>query len=145
MPKFSKKLSFKQFIFSQSLILFISLIFLTGLYYILNIQYQEPNKPFLHGPITSPPKSLRLDLDQPDQDSLSYQSSIIVSGKTGPLKEVLISHDAQDVVIKSKSDGSFSTVINLDEGENRIVAVVFDVTGDTRSAERTVYYSREKL
>lgn len=143
--KLSKKLSTKQFIFSQLLVLVAGLAFLFGLYYILNIQYQKSGNPFSNGPVTTNPKTLRLDLDHPDDDSLSFQSSIIVSGQTSPLKEVLIYTDSEDLVITSKKDGSFSTILNLDEGVNRIVVAVFDALGDTRSAERTVYFSKEKL
>lgn len=111
----------------------------------VNIQYQKPKELFLYGPVTTAPKSLRLDLDQPDEDTLSFSSSIIVSGTTGPKKDVLISTDTNDFVILSKSDGSFSTVLNLDEDINRITVVVFDTTGDSRIAKRTVYYSKEKI
>lgn len=141
----NKQIPGKHFILSQILILIISLVFLAGLYYILNIQYQKPNKPFLNGPVTTPPKSLRLTLDNPDDDSLTFQSSIIVSGQTASLKDVLIFTDSQDLIIESKKDGSFSTVLNLDEGENKITTVVFDATGDSRSEERTVFYSKEKI
>lgn len=143
--KLNKKLTTKQFIISQLLLLLVGLIILGGIYYILNIQYYKDNKPFLNGPVTTLPKSLRLDLDQPDDNTLFFQVTILVSGKTGPLKEVLISTDSQDLVIKSKKDGSFSTEINLDEGENTVTAVVFDSDGDSKSLERTVYYSKEKL
>lgn len=143
--KLNKKLSTKQFIFSQFLILIASLVFLFGLFYILNIQYQKPTSPFSNGPLTTPPRTLRLDLDHPDDDNLTFQSSIIVSGQTAPLKDVLIFTNAQDLVITSKSDGSFSTILNLDEGVNKIVAAVFDATGDSKSAERTVFYSKEKI
>lgn len=111
----------------------------------VNIQYQRPKDLFLNGPVTTAPKSLRLDLDQPDQDTLSFSGSIIVSGTTGPKKDVLISTDTNDFVIQSKADGSFSTVLSLDEGINRITAVVFDITGDSRIAKRTIYYSKEKI
>lgn len=143
--KLTQKLSHTQFILSHILILIVGLIFLGGLYYILNIQYQQPKNLFLNGPITTPPKTLRLTLNQPDQDSLSYSSSIIVSGKTAPAKEVLITTDTVDTVIKSTTDGSFSTVLHLDEGVNRIAVVVFDGTGDAKSQSRTVYYSKEKI
>lgn len=143
--KLNKKIPAKHFFLSQILILIIGLSLLAGLHYILNIQYQRPSNPFLNGPVTTPPKTLRLDLDNPGDDSLSFQSSVIVSGQTAPLKDVLIFADSQDLVISSKKDGSFSTVLNLDEGENKITAVVFDATGDSRSIERTVYYSKEKL
>lgn len=143
--KLNKKLSLNQFIISQLLILAVGLLFLGGLYFILNIQYQKSNNPFLNGPVTTPPKTLRLDLDHPDDDSLTFQSSIIVSGQTSPLKEVLIFTDSKDLVITSKKDGSFSTILNLDEGVNRIVATVFDATGDNKTAERTIFYSKEKI
>ena len=143
--KLNKKLTTKQFILSHILILITGLIILAGFYYILNIQYQKGDRPFLNGPVTTLPKSLRLDLDEPDDNTLFFQVTILVSGKTGPLKEVLISTDSQDLVIKSKKDGSFSTEINLDEGENTVTAVVFDSDGDSKSLERTVYYSKEKL
>lgn len=143
--KLTKKLSQKQFIIAHILILIAGLSFLFGLYYILDIQYKQVQKPFEAGPVTTKPKSFTLDLDQPADDTLTFSSQILLSGKTGPLKEVLISTDTKDLVIKSKPDGNFSTVITLDEGVNKIVAVVFDATGDFRSVERTVYYSKEKL
>lgn len=143
--KLGKKLSPKQFILSHLLILISGLIFLGGLHYILNIQYQKPGTPFSSGPVTTPPKSLRLVLDQPDEDLLTFQSSVIVSGQTAPLTDVLISTDTDDLVIRSKPDGSFSTVLDLDEGINRIIVTVFDAKGDSRSVERALYYSKEKL
>jgi len=143
--KLTKKLSTKQFILSHLLIFTLGLIFLSALYYILNIQYQENLKPFESGPITTAPKTLRLELQQPDNDTLSYQSSMIVSGKTSPHLDVLIYSDSQNIVLESKADGSFSTVFNLTEGVNQITVVAFDITGDQKSDTRTVYYSKEKL
>ena len=140
-----KKISKKAFIFSNLIILIIGLIFLAGLYYILNIQYQNNQKLFENGPVTSLPKTLRLELQQPDNDVASYQNSIIVSGKTSPFMEILIYSESQNIVLESKADGSFSTVFSLDEGVNQITVVVFDITGDQKSDSRTVYYSKEKL
>lgn len=143
--KLRKKLSSKQFIISHIFILIVGLTFIFGIYYILNIQYQKPSSLFAGGPLTVLPRSLRLDLDHPDEDNLTFNPDILVSGKTSPLKEVLIFTDSENLVINSKKDGSFSTGLNLDEGENKITVVVFDSNGDTRSAERTVYYAKEKL
>lgn len=145
MLKLTQKLSTKQFITSQLAIFLVALIFLGGLYYILNVQYSQPKDRFAQGPITSPPKTLRIDLDQPDEDALFFEREIIVSGKVGPNLEVLITTDSTDLVIRSKPDGKFSTILNLDEGPNKITAVVFDQLGDFRSAERNVYYSKEKI
>lgn len=143
--KLGKKLSGKHFIISHILILIVGLIFLGGLYYILNIQYQKSSDPFLYGPVTSKPKSFTLNLDQPADETLTYQEAILLSGKTGSNMEVLISTDTDDQVIKSKPDGTFSLTLNLDTGVNNIKVVAFDQTGDTRELERTIYYSKEKL
>ena len=97
------------------------------------------------GPVTTSPKTLRLNLDKPDDDSLVFQNSIIISGQTTPFREVLIFTDSQDLVITSKKDGSFSTILNLDEGVNKITASVFDSDGDAKTQERTIYYSKEKI
>lgn len=143
--KLKKKLTTKQFIISLLLILTLSLIFIFGLYYILNIQYHRSSNPFLNGPVTTLPKTLRFDLTLPEDDSLVFQSPILVSGKTNPLSEVLIFTDSQNLVLKSKNDGSFSVSLDLDEGENKITTAVFDQTGDSKSAERTIYFSKEKI
>lgn len=143
--KLGIKLSAKQFIISQFLILVGGLIFILGLYYILNIQNISPISPFAGGPVTTRPKTLRLDLDQPDDDTLSFQSSILISGKTASRAEVLILTDTQNLVLTSNLDGSFSTVLNLEQGVNEVTVVVFDRSGDSRSLEKSVYYSKEKL
>lgn len=141
-----KKLSFKGFLISITIIFILSLSFLAGLYYLLNIQYVAPKlySP-TGGPITSAPKTLRLDLQQPDNDTLTYDSSILVSGKTAPFLDVIIFSQTKDVLIKSGADGSFSTIFNLDEGENKLQVVIFDKTGDSRSDKRSVYFSKEKI
>ncbi len=143
--KLTKELSTKQFILSHLLILILSLIFLGGIYYILNIQYQRSNLPFSNGPVTTLPKILALNLDNPDDNLLSFDSKILVSGKTSPQTEVLISTENLDLVIKSKTDGSFSTTLDLREGVNIITVATFDSTGDSKSVQKTVFYSKEKI
>lgn len=143
--KLGKKLPAKHFILSQILILTAGLIFLGTLHYILNIQYQPSNRLFDKGPVTVAPKSLRLDLEQPESDIITFTSSVVISGKTGSKNTILISTDADDLVIKAKPDGSFTTDWTLEEGVNKITVVSFDSTGDSRTEERTVYYSKEKI
>lgn len=142
----TKKIPAKSFVLSQVLILLIGLAFLGGIYYILNVQYQTKlADPFANGPVTTLPKTLVLTLDQPDDDNLSFDSSVVVSGQTAPNKDVLIYTDTQNLVISSKSDGSFSTVLNLDLGVNNITVVVFDNNGQSKTISRTVYYSKEQI
>lgn len=144
--KFNQKISTKFFIISQILILFSGLIFLGSLYYILYLSYPVLT-PFSLGEklFTQKPKTLLIDLDQPDQDSLTFDPSILISGKTSPNMDILILNDSEDFIVKSKNDGSFSATLDLNEGVNRIIAIVFDVDGQSRSVERSVYYSKEKI
>ncbi len=138
-------LKLKHFILINLIILIVGLTFLGGLYYILNIQFESPKTPFSNGPVTTEPKSLLFDLEQPEQDTISFSSSILVSGKTSAFKEVLIYTNEDNLIVKSNSDGSFSKKIDLAPFENKITVVVFDSTGKSRFAERTVYYSKEKI
>lgn len=143
--KLNRKLSKTHFYLSQILILIFGLIFIAVLYYILNVQATTVQKPFQGGPVTTPPKSLVLELNQPDPDILSNSASIVVSGKTSPSREILIFTEDNDSVIKSKPDGTFSTVLNLTEGVNKITVAVFDTNGESKSADRTVYFTKEKI
>lgn len=140
----NRKISQKTFII-VSLILFIfGLIYIFALYYILYLEYPQI-KPFERGPVTTAPKTLYLELEQPDHDVLLFESSIIVSGKTSPFLDVLIYSDSEDTVIKADKNGNFSTVFNLDAGINQIAVDVFDTKGDRKSDTRTVYYSEEEI
>ena len=145
MVKLKKRLSSKQFFLSHLVIFIAALIFLGGLYYILNIQYQKSISPFSNGPVTSKPKSFTLTLNQPEDEALVFNNQILVSGKTSPFLQVLISTNFSDQVVEAKADGSFSDTLNLEKGVNNIKVLAFDKTGDIREIERVVYYSEEKL
>jgi len=140
-----RKISQKTFIISNLLILTLGLAAIFILYYIINLQYPLSQRPFQKGPVTTAPKTLRLELEQPDNDVLSFESSIIISGKTGPSLNVLIFSESEDKVLKSNPDGSFSTVFNLEEGINHIWVEIFDISGDKKMEERLVFYSKEKI
>lgn len=143
--KFNQKISLRIFIISHILILTGSLIFLGWLYFVLYLEYKPSLSSLGERIFTQKPKTKILDLDQPSDDSLSFDSSILVSGKTTPNVEVLIFSDSQDLVVKSKGDGSFTANLDLDEGVNKIFAVTFDENGQSKSVERLIYYSKGKL
>lgn len=97
------------------------------------------------GTITSEPASLTLELGSPDNDTLSSEPNIVISGKTSPDTQVLIQSETHDIAIQAKKDGSFSTIFDLTEGVNNIQVTVFDKNGDERSTLRTVYYTKDKI
>lgn len=143
----NKKLSVKIFIISQIIIFTFGLIFLAGLYYILNVAHQPLKGTYssLGGPVTTKPTTLILELDGPDDNTLTFKPSLIVSGKTLPNLDVLISSNSDDQVVQTKTDGGFTATIDLKEGINNLSATVFDKTGDQKTIDRTIYYSKEKI
>lgn len=144
----NKKLSTKTFIISQLIILIVSLLFLGGLYYILYLQYPTSlSKSSLNkfGPVTKEPTTLTLELTTPDDNLLSFQKDLEIAGKTLPHLKILITSSLDDLIVESKSNGSFLQEFSLSEGVNEIKVVVFDKNGDQKEIERTVYYSKEKI
>lgn len=143
-----RKLSFKAFLMSQFLILILGLLFIGGLYYIIyspTLPSQSKSSLLIHGPITKEPVSLKLDLISPDDDLLTFQEDLEISGKTSSNSQVIISSSFNDKITTSKADGSFSVDFSLNEGVNELKIIVFDQNGDSRETERMVYFSEEKI
>lgn len=98
-----------------------------------------------NGPVTTIPASLTLEVSSPDDDLLTFNPAVIITGKTLPKLNVLVTTETQDLVVESKSDSSFSADLALTDGVNEITIAVFDESGNTREIKRTVYYSKEKI
>lgn len=144
--KLNQKISPKFFIISHILILLLAILFLGWLYYVLYWGQKPPTLSQLGEKLfTQKPKTILIDLDQPDEDSLVYDPSILISGKTTPNTDILIMSDGEDLIVRSKADGNFSVSLDLSEGVNKISAVVFETSGEARLSERLVFYSKEKL
>lgn len=143
--KLNQKISTKFFVLANIAIVILTLVFFGGIYYILYLSDQPSQSLLGERLLTQKPKTLIIDLNQPEADSLSFDSSILLSGKTLPNVEVLVFSDSSDFVIKSKNDGTFTVNLELDEGVNQISVVVFDENGQSKAVERLVYYSKEKL
>ncbi|MDO8618754.1 MAG: hypothetical protein Q7R49_02285 [Candidatus Daviesbacteria bacterium] len=141
-----KNLSVRNFILSQVGILFIGLGCILYLNYLFNLSYTGTRLQSLgHGPLTSTPTVLTLEIVSPNDDTLTFQSSIVVSGNTRPDTPVLISTASRGLAVQSKFDGSFSVVLALTEGVNQIQITVFGPTGDQKSVNKTIYYSKDKI
>ncbi len=141
----NRPLSPKVFIISQLLILLLGIAFISGLYYLLNVQYQASPQPFLAGPITNTPKSLSLEVTSPSNDSLVFKSNLLLNGETLPNLKILISSDKTDQIITSSPNGSFSSSLTLNEGLNKIYITVFSATGEEKTVIKNVYYSMEQI
>ena len=145
MIKLTKKLSNTTFFVSQIFILIFALIFLGVLHYVVNIQYVKSNKYALRGPVTTAPTILTLEITNPDDNLIIFDSPYLITGKASPKATILISSETEDMIVSAKTDGSFSINFPLIEGPNKISIIAFNQKGEERSIERIVYFSKEKI
>lgn len=124
-------------------VLILTLAFLFFLNRFLNPQDQANF--FGNGPITSKPISFDLEINNPDDEIVSFDKTILVSGKTASQAVVLISTPSRDTEVDANLLGDFSKEITLDPGLNILYISSFDVQGNSKQIKRTVYYSEEKL
>ncbi|MFH0936975.1 MAG: hypothetical protein V1808_01635 [Candidatus Daviesbacteria bacterium] len=140
----NRKLSPLHFSLSMLVIFLVSLVYITALYFLLN---PKPVENYLTSgfPVTTKPVSLTLNLTNPDDNLLVFDSDLLIQGKTSPNSSVVISLDDQDLVSQISKDGDFSTTVKLQSGVNYIMVAVFDGEENSKTESRTVYYSTEKL
>ena len=138
-------LSTKQFILSNLTILILSLIFLGGLYFVLYSDKFNDTLIKQYLPVTTKPISFNLDITNPDDELLVFDKSQVISGKTGPRTNVIISLSEQNIGLQANGNGEFSKVIVLSKGLNEITIAAFDSEGNSKTVSRTIYYSEEKL
>lgn len=151
--KFIKKiweteLSFGTFLVSHTFILLAALGVLGWVYYMLydiNLPLGPKSTLETYKPVTSAPISFNLDLNNPEDNSLVFDKTIVVSGETSPNSTVIISVNDTDTAVESNSKGDFSKVLVLISGLNRISVDAFDNQGNTKQVQRLVYFSEEKL
>lgn len=96
-------------------------------------------------PVTSEPVSLSLNINNPDNNLLVFESDLLISGKTSPNTTLVLSLDKEDWVGNIDNLGNFSDTAKLKEGVNHLVVTVFDSQGNSKSESRTIYFSKEKL
>lgn len=96
-------------------------------------------------PVTKTPKSLSLDINYPDEESLVYDKTLTVSGKISSKASVVIANNDRYTATETDEDGNFSKVIDLNPGANNITVFAFDSRGNNKTDTRTVYYTTERL
>lgn len=126
------------------LILLAGVLFFFGLHlYTEQISFVSPE--VNQSPVTREPVSLELNLSSPEDNQLFFESDTLVQGKTSPGSFVLLSSEEKDTGIETTPEGNFSLTVKLLPGLNRIAITAFDQSGNSKSEERTVYYSKEKI
>ena len=93
----------------------------------------------------APVAELSLTLDSPENNSISPEETIEVSGKTSPLAVIVILYPEGEKILEADNDGQFFTEITLVGGENKIIISAYDQEGNQIRKNLTVVYSTAKI
>lgn len=96
-------------------------------------------------PVSKEPTSFSLEINSPEDDLLSFDQNVVISGKTAPFATVIIVNGSFTTGFDAGSKGDFSKVFTLNEGPNSLYITAFDKTGTTKTVIKNIYYSKEAL
>lgn len=137
----------KKKIFTSFLILLIGSLFALGGFYLYQqskiIKPSKIKKIILDEISPAPTSSIFISLSKPDDEEVSSTRNLTISGKTTPKAKIVVLTPTTQEAGVAASDGSFSTDINLDEGENIIEISAVADNGETAKIKRTIIYSTE--
>jgi len=93
---------------------------------------------------TSTP-AITLTLDAPKDEEVVGSKVLTVSGKTQSNAVVIVVTDSSEDVVTPLTNGTFTTTINLDNGQNTLEVFSIAPNGESISSKRTVTYSQEEF
>lgn len=94
-------------------------------------------------PKTTPQSKIFLALDAPVDEEVTDKKVIEVSGTTNPDTVIIVTSSISDKIVTPAQNGSFTTTITLDDGENEILVTAIATNGEETTLIRTVTVSSE--
>jgi len=89
--------------------------------------------------------SMLLVINNPLDQSVFTNRNITVSGKTAPGAKIAIITQTSEVAAVAANDGSFSTNVTIDDGQNILEVDAISTDGEMAKVTRTVTYSTESF
>lgn len=96
-------------------------------------------------PIPPSNNQLSLNVDSPEDESISSTSSVSLSGKTSPRLPVVITWETGQTIAVADDTGVFEADIKLEGGYNRINLAVYDNQGNSATKDLLVTYTTSKI
>jgi len=96
-------------------------------------------------PTPTPTAAFSLNLTSPEDNSISEEETIEVSGTTAPGAIVVILYQEGEKILEADSEGKFSTEITLAGGPNEIMISAYDQEGNEAEKTLTVVYSTAEI
>jgi len=88
---------------------------------------------------------ISLTVLSPEDNFLSDEEEIAVSGKTAPQAVVVILYQEGEKILEADQNGDFSTTITLAGGDNQIEVAAYDEAGSEIKKSLTVVYSTAEI
>lgn len=86
-----------------------------------------------------------LVLHSPENNSISVEETIEVSGETAPSAIIVILYQEGEKILEADEKGEFSTEVALAGGSNEITVSAYNQEGDEISQTLTVVYSTAEI
>jgi len=94
-------------------------------------------------PTPTPKPTIYLSITEPTDEEVTDKNIIALSGQTITDGTIIVLTKSAQQVIQPTLTGTFSTTVNLDDGENLIKVIVIGSDGQVEETDRTVTLSTE--
>ncbi len=94
---------------------------------------------------TTPTNAFSLIVNEPEDNSISAEEKITLSGSTRPGGVVVVLYEEGEKILEANEEGEFKTEITLVGGSNEIKVSAYDNEGNEVSQTLTVVYSTAEI
>jgi hypothetical protein len=88
-------------------------------------------------------QTIFLNLNQPNDESVTDNKTVTVSGKTIPQATIAIITASDQQIVQPSSQGNFSSTVTIDDGENIIEVKAISPNGESKTIQKTITYSTQ--
>lgn len=93
----------------------------------------------------TPIPTFSLTIKEPEDNSISSEEEITISGVTAPEAVVVILYPEGEKILEADEDGNFETKIALVGGANEVEISAYDSEGNEASQTLTIVYSTAEI
>lgn len=108
-------------------------------------QKEAPVQNELLEPTPTSLPALSLTITEPEDNSISEEDEIEISGQTAPGSTVALLYETDEEIIEADEKGLFTTTIPLEGGSNEIEIISFDQEGNEASQTLTIVYTTAEI
>lgn len=96
-------------------------------------------------PEPTPTPAFTLEIISPEDEGISAEDKITITGKTGPGSVVAVAYEKGEEIVEADSAGNFEVEVDLVSGINEIEITAFSLEGDEASASLNIVYSTAEI